>query len=83
MATLTRTKAEAEPDEIQYFTAKEGAAKLRVSERWLREGFNHHGFPGARMGGGIVFNGEDLAAIYQLHRVQTRGTRRRRQLATV
>lgn len=52
-----------------YYTVLEAAEKLRVGTRFLRDGFNHRGFPGSRMSGRLIFSDDDLAEIYRMHRV--------------
>ncbi len=62
-----------------YHRVKEAAAILGVGERFLRDGFNHGGFPGARMSGYLIFSDDDLAEIYRMHRVPARQVPRRRR----
>ncbi|WP_377271867.1 helix-turn-helix domain-containing protein [Peterkaempfera sp. SMS 1(5)a] len=62
-----------------YYTVDEAAAKLRVGTRFLRDGFNHGGFPGARMSGRLVFSDADLDEIYRMHRSPARPVPRQRR----
>lgn len=62
-----------------YNTVGEAAERLKVGTRWLRDGFNHRGFPGARMSGRLIFSDDDLAEIYRMHRVPARPVPRQRR----
>jgi hypothetical protein len=69
-------KPETEGQDPGYYTVDEAAVKLRVGTRWLRDGFNHAGFPGARMSGRLIFSAADLDQIYAMHRAPVRAPRR-------
>jgi hypothetical protein len=68
MAALATIPSKPEAEPSGYFRVAEAARIRKVGERWLRDGFNHHGFPGARMNGYLVFSGADLAQIYERFR---------------
>jgi hypothetical protein len=62
-----------------YHRVKEAARRLGVGERFLRDGFNHAGFPGARMNGRLIFSDADLDEIYRMHRTPARSVPRQRR----
>lgn len=64
-----------------YYTVEEAAERLRIGTRALRDGFNHKGWPGARIGGRLVWNDGDLAEIYRMHRAPARSVPRRSRRA--
>lgn len=64
-----------------FYNPKEGAKRLRISERALRDGINHQGWPHSRIGRRLVVSAADLDEIYQLHRAPTSAPRGRRRAA--
>lgn len=64
-----------------FYNIPEGAERLRISERALRDGINHRGWPHSRIGRRLVVSEDDLNAIYQLHRAPTSTPRGRRRAA--
>lgn len=81
MAALATIPSKPDAAAGEYFTVKEAAEKLRVGERWLRDGVNHRGFPHSRPGKPIVFDAADLAEIYRMFRVPAHTVRRGRRAA--
>lgn len=60
---------------------KPAAERIGFSERWLRDGVNHRGFPHYRFGQTIAFDEDQLVQILELHRqeaVAPRPARRER-----
>lgn len=64
-----------------FYTPAEGAERLRISERALRDGINHLGWPHSRIGRRLVVSAADLDEIYQLHRAAASAPRGRRRAA--
>ena len=62
-----------------YHRVEEAARRLGVGARFLRDGFNHRGFPGARMNGRLIFSDADLDEIYRMHRSPARAVPRQRR----
>lgn len=71
----------AEHDDFMDPTA--AAKDIGCSERWLRDGVNHHGFPHDRYGKSLWFSRQQRAQIRAMHRVPARTAKRRRPTRTV
>jgi hypothetical protein len=76
--SVTPSKPPRSGTSVRYHKPGEAAALLKVGERWLRDGANHHGFPHSRPGKWLVFSDDDLAVIYEMFRVPARVVRRGR-----
>lgn len=63
----------------RFYNMAEGAERLRISERALRDGINHRGWPHSRIGRRLVVSENDLNEIYRLHRVPSRSPVRGRR----
>lgn len=61
-----------------FTTVAETARRLGIGARRLRDGVNHHGWPGFRMGRRLMFSPQDRAAIAEMHRIPARPARRMR-----
>lgn len=70
-----------EPIPAGFYNPKEGAERLRISERALRDGINHQGWPHSRIGRRLVVSENDLNEIYRLHRAPASVPRGRRRAA--
>lgn len=68
-------------DDAGFYNPKEAAQRLRISERAIRDGINHHGWPHSRIGRRLVISEADLAEIYHLHRAPISVPRGRRRAA--
>lgn len=79
MAALAMTPSKPSKGGAQpsYHNVAEAAERLRVGERWLRDGVNHRGFPHGRLGTRLVFSDADIAAIYEMFRVPAQVVHRR------
>ena len=67
--------------EEDYTTVAETARRLGIGARRLRDGVNHDGWPGYRMGRRLMFSPQDRAAIAEMHRIPARPARRLRTRA--
>ncbi|MEV6121425.1 hypothetical protein AB0M23_12985 [Streptomyces sp. NPDC052077] len=65
---------------IEDFTdVAETSSRLGIGKRRLRDGVNHFGWPGFRMGRRLMFSPEDRRIIAEMHRIPA--SQRRRKLA--
>jgi hypothetical protein len=72
------SKAPSAPVAEDFTDVKETSRRLGIGQRRLRDGVNHHGWPGFRMGRKLMFSPEDRAHIAELHRIPARRTAPRR-----
>lgn len=68
-------------DAEDFTTVAETARRLGIGARRLRDGVNHHGYPGHRMGRRLMFSAQDRAEIAAMHRIPARPTKRRHAVA--
>jgi hypothetical protein len=68
-------------EDTGFYNPKEAARRLRISERAIRDGINHSGWPHSRIGRRLVISEADLAEIYRLHRAPAVAPRGRRRAA--
>ncbi|MFB7617791.1 hypothetical protein [Kitasatospora sp. NPDC056181] len=61
----------------RFYRVAEAAECIRLSERTIRDGINHLGWPHSRIGRRLVISGDDLLAIYGLYRTPVAKPRRR------
>ncbi|EYT83981.1 hypothetical protein CF54_04210 [Streptomyces sp. Tu 6176] len=73
--------AKATPAIEDFTNVDETARRLGIGPRRLRDGVNHHGWPGFRMGRRLMFSAEDRAQIAEMHRIPARGGARRMRAA--
>lgn len=60
------------PPNEDFTDVKETSERLGIGKRRLRDGVNHHGWPGFRMGRKLMFSPEDRVVIAELHRIPGR-----------
>ena len=69
---MSATKAPPTVEHDEFMTPAEAANDLKCSERWLRDGANHPGFPHHRLGKSLQFSRQDRAEIRAMNRQPAR-----------